>query len=88
MSGSISKEQESFNRLALGEKGLAVISTGESSVEGETFCAIYTLEDSTVSFTASNTEDQTDLAISEGGIIYGLIKTISVTSGKVIAYKR
>lgn len=76
------------DRLVFGEKGLIIYSDGESSTN-ESFSCIQVIEDAVISIsTISNSEPIVDLAVTAGMPIYGMFKGVSVTSGKIIAYKR
>ena len=75
-------------RLIFGEKGLAIYSTGESSTN-EVFCVIQSMEESVISVSeVSNSDPIVDLTIPAGVSLYGILEGITVTSGKVVAYKR
>jgi len=75
-------------RLIFGEKGLAIYSTGESSTN-EVFCVIQSMEESVISVSeVSNSDPIVNLTIPAGISIYGILEGITVTSGKVVAYKR
>jgi len=75
-------------RLIFGEKGLVMYSTGESSTN-EIFCVIQSMEESVISVSdVSNSDPIVDLTIPAGVSLYGILEGITVTSGKVVAYKR
>lgn len=75
-------------RLIFGEKGLVMYSTGESSTN-EIFCVIQSMEESVISVSdVSNSDPIVNLTIPAGVSLCGILKGITVTSGKVVAYKR
>ena len=80
-----------FQEMAFGDFGMRIISSGETSIEGEFFGAIQVVADCSISF-SNNTEGGdssiTNLALSAGQIIYGNITSVVVASGKLIAYLR
>lgn len=80
-----------FQKLSFGDKGLRVLSTGDTSTSGESFCAIQAMEGSTISCDIDTTGGDTSLTslfLSTGQVIYGNFDDVNVTTGKVIAYIR
>ena len=80
-----------YQRLSFGDYGLRIISATETSVSGEHFGAIQSLEDSTISCTNNASEGDTSitsLALTSGSILYGNFDDISVASGKIVCYLR
>ena len=80
-----------FQKLSFGDKGLRVLASGSTSVVGENFCAIQSLESSVISCdidTVGGDALITSLALGAGVVIYGNFDDITVTSGKIISYLR
>lgn len=80
-----------YQRLTFGDYGLRIISASETSVSGEHFAAIQSLEDSTISCTNNTTDGDTSitsLALTSGSILYGDFDDVSVASGKIVCYLR
>lgn len=80
-----------FQELAFGDFGMRILSSGETSIEGEFFGALQVVSDCSISFTNNTTGGDTsitNLALSAGQIIYGNITNVTVASGKLIAYIR
>lgn len=80
-----------FQSLSFGDYGFRILSSGETSIEGEHFGAVILLNDSTIGFTNDVSGGDTsisNLQLAAGQTIYGNITNLSITSGKVIAYIR
>jgi len=80
-----------FQEMSFGDFGMRILSSGETSIEGEFFGAIQVVADCSVSFsnnTNGGDSSITNLALSAGQIIYGNITNVIVASGKIIAYLR
>jgi hypothetical protein len=80
-----------FQQLSFGDFGFRILSTGETSVEGEYFGAVQMLNDSTIGFTndvASGDTSISNLQLAAGQTVYGNITNLTITSGKVLAYIR
>ena len=78
-----------YQKAAFGEFGLRIISSGGTSTVGEKYNAIQVVEDATLTCTNGATGGDTSITSLElvtGMIIYGTFHTISVASGKIIAY--
>jgi hypothetical protein len=76
------------DRLAFAEKGLEIYSAGENSSD-KLFCSISVLEESVISISnVANSDAIVSLTLSAGSTLYGVFSGISVTSGKIVAYKR
>lgn len=78
-----------FQKAAFGHKGLRILGAGESSAGGEKFLAIQVVADAQVDFTSSAGAGDTtitNLVLEAGFIFYGDLTSITVDSGKVIAY--
>lgn len=79
------KREFSANLQSFGQNGFKIV--GSTQVNGD-FVAITALEESTVSFTipAGMAADAGTVTLPVGLTIYGKFKTVTATSGKVIAY--
>ena len=78
-----------FQSAAFGHKGLRILGSGESSAGGEKFLAIQVTADAQIDFTSSAGAGDTtitNLTLEAGMVIYGNLTSITVDSGKVIAY--
>lgn len=78
-----------YQKAAFGEFGLRIISSGGTSTVGEKYNAIQAVEDTILTCTNGATGGDTSITSLElvtGMIIYGTFHTISVASGKIIAY--
>ena len=78
-----------FQNAAFGHKGLRILGAGESSAGSEKFLAIQVVADAQVDFTSSASAGDTtitNLVLEAGFIIYGNLTSITVDSGKIIAY--
>jgi len=78
-----------YQKAAFGEFGLRIVSSGGTSTVGEKYNAIQATEDSTITCSNATTGGDTSITSLElvtGMIIYGTFHTISVASGKIIAY--
>lgn len=74
-----------FYQSVTGDYGFRLLATGESSLEG--FRAVQALEASVITTTTTVGDALTSVGITEGTIIYGRFDSVSVGSGKVVAYK-
>tara|TARA_R110000803_G_scaffold34283_6_gene74905 strand:+ start:113 stop:367 length:255 start_codon:yes stop_codon:yes gene_type:complete len=84
----MSSQSEINERLLFGEKGLLILSAGESSTT-EKFSCIHVLEASTITvLKVSNSSSINSLEVPAGIPLYGIFSEITVVSGKIIAYKR
>lgn len=79
-----------FQKASFGDYGFRILTTGEQSVSTERFGTIQAIADSVVAFDNDVTggDANASLTLNAGMAIYGNIKDINVTSGKVIAYLR
>ena len=77
-----------FQNAAFGHKGLRILAAGETSAGGEKFLAIQVVADAQIDFTSAASGDTTvsNLELEAGFIMYGNISSITVDSGKIIAY--
>jgi len=83
---NISKEGN-FYQTSTGDYGFRVVDNSFSQPSGESYRAIQVLSDAVVSTTTLVGDALTGESLSAGTIVYGKFDTISVSSGKVIAYK-
>ena len=80
-----------FQKLSFGDKGLRVLSAGNTSVVGENFCAIQAIESSVISCDIDTDGGDaliSSLSVGAGAIIYGNFSNINVSVGKIISYIR
>ena len=78
-------KDSNFFQTATGDYGFRVVSASGSTSDA---CrAIQALEDSVVTTTTSVGDALSSVTLTEGTIVFGRFDSISVTSGKVIAYK-
>ena len=80
-----------FQKLSFGDKGLRILSSGDTSVVGENFCAIQAIESSVISCdidTVGGDTSISSLSIGAVTIIYGNFSNISISVGKIISYIR
>lgn len=79
---------EENERLIFADKGFNIYSEGESSSD-ELFSVIHSLEESVIEIgSVVNSNSVSSLTLIAGMPLYGIFKNLTVTSGKVIAYKR
>ena len=83
---NISKEGNFF-QTSTGDYGFRVIDSASSAVAGEAYRAVQVIADAVVTTTTAVGDALTAESLTEGTIIYGRFDTVSVSSGKVIAYK-
>lgn len=78
-------KDSNFFQTATGDYGFRVVSASGSTSDA---CrAIQALEDSVVTTTTSVGDALSSVTLTEGTIVFGKFDSISVASGKVIAYK-
>ncbi len=75
-----------FQRQVLGQKGFRAIGASGTGTSGEFYRAITALDYATITIVSESGDDLTSAVIPTGVTIYGLFSSVSVTSGKVIAY--
>jgi len=75
-----------FQRQVLGQKGLRTIGAAGTGTAGEFYRAITATDDAVISATSEAGDNLLSVAIPAGVTVYGLFSTLSVTSGKIIAY--
>jgi hypothetical protein len=83
---NISKEGN-FYQTSTGDYGFRVVDSSFSQPSGEAYRAIQVLSDAVVTTTTQVGDALTGESLPSGTVIYGKFDTISVASGKVIAYK-
>lgn len=81
---NITKESN-FYQSAVGDYGFKVVSSSEST--SESCRAIQAIETSVVTTTTSVGDALSSITLVEGTIVFGKFDSISVTTGKVLAYK-
>jgi len=81
---NISKEGN-FYQSATGDYGFRVVAASGST--SDSCRAIQALEDSVVTTTTSVGDALSSVTLTEGTIVFGKFDSVSVASGKVIAYK-
>ena len=78
-------KDSNFFQSATGDYGFKVVAAAGSTSEA---CrAIQALEDSVVTTTTTVGDALTSVTLTEGTIVFGRFDSISVASGKVIAYR-
>lgn len=81
---NVSKEGN-FYQSATGDYGFRVVSASGST--SDSCRAIQALEDSVVTTTTAVGDALSSVTLTEGTIVFGKFDSVSVASGKVIAYK-
>jgi hypothetical protein len=74
------------NLQAFGQQGFDYITTG--TVADQTFIAVTALENCSISVTAEKGDNLSSVAIPKGVTIYGSFSSLTVVSGKVLAYRK
>lgn len=82
---TIVREQD-FNASSFGEYGFRLVESGFSQPAGEVYRSITFVEDSVITVTCDSGAGLTSETFPAGLTIYGKFNTISVASGRVIAY--
>jgi hypothetical protein len=82
---TIVREQD-YYASSFGEYGFRLIESGFSKPAGEVYRALTFVQDSVITTTNENGDGLTSEAFPAGITIYGKFNTISVSSGRVIAY--
>ena len=83
---NISKEGN-FYQTSTGDYGFRVVDSSFSQPSGEAYRALQVLDDAVVTTTTQVGDALSSEALSAGTIVYGKFDTVSVASGKLIAYK-
>jgi hypothetical protein len=73
------------NLQAFGQSGFDYVTTG--TINSHTYIAITALEDASISTTAVGGDSLSSVTIPKGLTIYGKITSITVSSGKILAYR-
>ena len=73
------------NLQAFGQSGFDYVTTG--TINSHTYIAISALEDASISVTAGAGDDLSSVTIPKGMTIYGSFSSITVSSGKILAYR-
>lgn len=76
-----------FYQTSAGDYGFRVINSLSTPVSGESYRAIQVIANATVTTTTTAGDALTAEFLSEGTVIYGKFDSVSVSNGKVIAYK-
>ena len=78
-------KEGNFYQTATGDYGFRVVAGGAST--SDSCRAIQALEDSVVTTTTSVGDALSSVTLTEGTIVFGKFDSITVASGKVLAYK-
>ena len=78
--------QGDFHMQSFGQAGFDYVTSG--TINADTYIAITALEDSQLDVTASDGDSLTDVTIPKGLTIYGTFSSITVDSGKILAYRK
>jgi len=81
---NISKEGN-FYQTAVGDYGFRLLSSSENS--SDSCRAIQAIETSVITTTTTTGDALSSVTLVEGTIIFGKFDSVSVTTGKVLAYK-
>lgn len=81
---NITKEGN-FYQIAVGDYGFKVVSASEST--SESCRAIQAIETSVVTTTTTVGDALSSITLVEGSIVFGRFDSVSVSTGKVLAYK-
>ena len=73
------------NLQAFGQSGFDYVTTG--TINSHTYIAISALEDASISATAVGGDSLSSVTIPKGMTIYGKFSSITVSSGKILAYR-
>lgn len=73
------------NLQAFGQSGFDYVTTG--TINSHTYIAISALEDASISVTAVGGDSLSSVTIPKGMTIYGKFTSITVSSGKILAYR-
>lgn len=78
-------KDSNFYQSAMGDYGFEVVAASGST--SESCRAIQALEDSVVTTTTTVGDALSSVTLTEGTVVFGRFDSISVASGKVIAYR-
>ncbi len=80
-------KEGNFYQTSTGDYGFRLVSSTFSQPSGEAYRALQIVSDAVVTTTTLVGDALTSEALTAGTIIYGKFDTVSVASGKLIAYK-
>jgi hypothetical protein len=76
-----------YRRQTFAQDGFRVVDNTFSQPEGETYCAVYCISNTTNTvLTTATGDDLNGEDLQQGMIIYGNITNVSVGTGKLLAY--
>lgn len=75
-----------FQLQDFGQMGFRLVTTSFTPVSGEQYRTIYVLQDAVITATTEKGDDITSKAVLAGTTLHGLFNSISVSSGRVLAY--
>lgn len=75
-----------FQRQVLGQKGFRAIGAAGTGTSGEFYRAITAIDLSSITVVSEAGDSLTAVSIPAGVTVYGLFSSVSVVSGKVLAY--
>jgi hypothetical protein len=75
-----------FQLQEFGQMGFRVVTSDFIAVPSEQYRTLYVLEDAVVTATTQKADDLTSKALLAGTIIHGLFNSVSVASGRLLAY--
>jgi len=93
--GRVRKEDDSIMNVAdklgemLGQAGSKRITTADATIPavGYVFVAIQVTEDAVIAALVGNMSNATNITLPAGHTLYGRFTSITLTSGKVVAYQ-
>ena len=77
---------QDFQASSFGEYGFRLVESGFSQPADEVYRAITFVEDSVITATCASGDNLTSETFAAGLTIYGKFSTLSVASGRVLAY--
>jgi len=83
---NINKEGN-FYQTSTADYGFRIVDSSFSQPSGEAYRALQVLSDAVVTTTTNVGDSLSSEALIAGTVIYGKFDTVSVSSGKLIAYK-
>lgn len=85
MAGNKLVHNYNANLQAFGQSGFDYVTTG--TIDTHTYVAISVLEDASISTAAAGGDSLSSVTIPKGMTIYGKFSSITVSSGKILAYR-
>ena len=85
MGNNLTKDYN-FYANYFGQAGFDVVASPET-VNSHTYVAIFANADATVTFTASEGDSGTAIALPAGSTLYGRFTSVTCVSGKLIVYR-